>query len=146
NPGRVDARREQLYRSRGKHGRNDQERNGLMSAPQFGSIRWEKYSPQEMRNVVVSADPAAMFKQAAAAKKVAVEMGDVVIFAHAVAQDIVGAWSGNSADAAAKTISDFLQWADNTANTASHIARLLDEYSHVVNRARLEMPYPTEDG
>lgn len=114
-------------------------------ASAFG-IRWENYSHQEMWQMVESADPAPVFTHALNAHDFAEAMGLVNDAANKVAQDIVGVWSGNSADNAAEAISRFVKWADDTANTASHIARLLDQYAHVLNRTKLAMPYPVEAG
>jgi hypothetical protein len=127
------------------HQSTSQQSASYQPAPAFG-IRWENYSHQEMWHMVESADPAGVFTHAGNAKDFAEVMGLVTDAAHKVAQDLVGAWSGDSAEHAANAISEFVTWADETANTASQIGKLLDQYAHVLNRAKLTMPYPVEAG
>jgi hypothetical protein len=114
------------------------------SNPGIGPIRWQDYTHQHMWNMLMAANPEAMFQEAEKATTLANEMGDITDFAHAIAQDVVGAWSGGAADNAAASITEFLQWADHTANTVNKVAGLLSQYAHVVNRARLSIPAPVD--
>jgi hypothetical protein len=90
------------------------------------------------RMVVDDADPATMFNEAEKLRRLAEHLGDITTLANAVAQDVLGAWDGQAATDAGQ-ITEFLHWADDTANTANTIAGLLSQYAHVVNRARLSM-------
>jgi hypothetical protein len=98
------------------------------------------------RMVVDDADPAGMFDEAEKLQRLAEHLGEITTQAHAVAKDVLGAWEGQAAEGAAGQITAFLRWADDTANTTNNIAGLLGQYAHVVNRARLSMPYPVQAG
>jgi hypothetical protein len=98
------------------------------------------------RMVVDDADPATMFDEAEKLRGLAERLGEITTMAHGVAQDVLGAWEGDAAANAAGQMTEFLRWADDTANTANNVAHLLGQYAHVVNRARLSMPYPSEAG
>jgi hypothetical protein len=110
------------------------------SNPGIGPIRWQDYTHQHMWNMLMAANPEAMFQEAEKATKLANEMGDITDVAHAIAQDVVGAWSGDAADSAAASITEFLQWADHTANTVNKVAGLLSQYAHVVNDSTAPPP------
>lgn len=117
------------------------------STPGIGPIHWQHYTHQAMwRMVVDDADPATMFDEAEKLRGLAEHLGDITTQAHGVAQDVLGAWDGQAAESAAGQLTDFLRWANDTANTANNIAGLLSQYAHVVNRARLSMPYPIQAG
>ncbi|HEX5116271.1 MAG TPA: PPE domain-containing protein [Pseudonocardiaceae bacterium] len=113
----------------------------------LGPIHWQHYTHQAMwRMVVDDANPAGMFDEAEKLQRLAEHLGEITTQAHAVAKDVLGAWEGQAAEGAAEQITAFLRWADDTANTTNHIAGLLGQYAHVLNRARLSMPYPVQAG
>jgi hypothetical protein len=118
----------------------------MESTPGLGPIRWQDYPHEHMWQMLVQANPETMFTEAEDLRKLAEELGQVTTDAHAIAQDVFGAWNGQAAEDAANRIGEFLKWADQTANTANSIAGLLSEYAHVVNRARLTIPYPVSSG
>lgn len=108
----------------------------------IGPIHWQHYTHEQLWQIVEQADPETMFTEAEKLRKLADHLGDVTTQAHGVAQDVLGAWDGQAAGDAAGRITEFLGWADKTANTANSIAGLLSQYAHVLNRARLTMPVP----
>jgi hypothetical protein len=108
----------------------------------FDTIDWQHYSHQDMWNMIMAADPRAMFDEATTANDLAAAMGDITIFLNRIAQNVVGAWSGPAAEAAAANIKRFLDWADGTANTVTGVAGLLSTYAHILNGARLSIPVP----
>ncbi|HEX4704458.1 MAG TPA: PPE domain-containing protein [Pseudonocardiaceae bacterium] len=116
------------------------------TTPGLGPIRWQHYTHEQMWQMVENADPETMFTEGEKLRELANELGEATTLANRVAQDVLGAWDGQAANTAAGHINDFLTWADTTANTANNIAGLLSQYAHVVNRARLSMPYPVQAG
>ena len=116
------------------------------STPGLGPIHWQHYTHEQMWQMVEAADPESMFTEAEKLWELAKELGDATTQANRIAQDVLGAWDGGAAQAAADRVTAFLNWADTTANTANNIADLLSQYSRVVNHARLTMPYPVQAG
>ncbi len=108
----------------------------------FDAIDWQHYPHQDMWNMIMAADPVAMFEEATKADDLATAMGDITIFLNRIAQNVVGAWSGPAAESAAAQIKRFLDWSDGTANTVTGVARLLSTYAHILNRAKLSIPVP----
>ena len=90
----------------------------------FAAIDWQHYSHQNMWDMIMAADPATMFEEAERANELANVMGGITTLLQAIAQNVVGAWSGATAESAATQIHQFLQWSDDTANVRAATPRL----------------------
>jgi hypothetical protein len=111
-----------------------------------GPIQWERFSLQDMWNMLMAADPRALSQQAELTQRVAGHFRDTADLVHPAARQAMGAWSGDAAQTASEAFDGMLTWSDHTATTTSHVARLLDSYARVVNTARLNMPNPIQVG
>ncbi|MGH3431389.1 MAG: PPE domain-containing protein, partial [Thermocrispum sp.] len=132
-------RREARERRRRRRTRR-RENNRLLE--RFGVINWDVYEHRMMWNMIKSARPSEMGTKAYQWADLGAKADSATEEVRKTAQRLLMSWRGQSAVAAAGSISELTRWGARASGTARTVGDRLDTYTSAVQEARRRMPEP----
>jgi len=108
----------------------------------FGKVNWNAYQHDQLYDMIMSADPAAMSVRAGQWQSLAARIDATTGEVRDAMARVLGAWKGEAAVSSAESNSRLMRWAGDASETASTVAQGMATYTEAVERARKYMPEP----
>jgi uncharacterized protein YukE len=108
----------------------------------FHGINWDWYPHEQLYEFAMSADTAAMRRQAGDWTELGGAIGDTTNQVRTIMQGLLQSWQGESAAQASASNENLTQWAQNASETATHIGAGLHKYTDAAEFAKANMPPP----
>jgi hypothetical protein len=111
-------------------------------AGRFGKVNWNAYQHDQLFDMIMSADPGAMYTRAGQWETLAAKIEATTSQVQQAMERVNGAWQGQAAVSSAESNSRLMTWAGDASQTASKVAEGMATYTKAVERAQNHMPEP----
>lgn len=111
-------------------------------AGRFGKVNWNAYQHDQLFDMIMSADPGAMYTRAGQWQALAAKIESTTGQVQQAMARVMGAWQGQAAVSSAESNTRLMTWAGDASQTANKVAEGMATYTEAVEWARNHMPEP----
>src|SRR5437764_580114 len=132
-PSRRDVRQDQAGRARDQR---------FADKAAFNGINWEHYPHYRLYDMIMSAKPGEMGRQAAAWSTLATAIKQTTDGVDGTIKSLLQTWRGSAAVNAGTSATALAQWAEEASDRSARIGEGLVKYTEAVETAQHRMPPP----